>query len=364
MTIGIVTTKYGKISGIKATEEKYSGIISYNGIPYAAPPVGDLRWKPPVDPSPWEGVRECIQYAPRCPQVTHSGLGFEPYSSDFYYMGYPEMSEDCLYLNITTGANSPDEKRPVLMWFHGGGLASGHSYEIEFDPNELARKGIIVVTVGQRLNIFGYLTLPQLSEEQGGRSGNYGLMDEIKALDWVSENIAAFGGDPENITIAGQSGGTWKTGALAASPEQKGRVKRVINQSGLCWIRHIPTMQQEQENAAAYLSSIGIDPTLPVSELRKIPAQTLLQSNGQPFGHGPRLPAEMVCDGKYIATTNMMENIDRYAGDCDYLTGGNYGETHMGGSLFSPIRVESREDLLREAKKCWETSMTKKILLP
>ena len=279
-------------------------------------------------------------------------------------MGYPEMSEDCLYLNITTGANSPDEKRPVLMWFHGGGLASGHSYEIEFDPNELARKGIIVVTVGQRLNIFGYLTLPQLSEEQGGRSGNYGLMDEIKALDWVSENIAAFGGDPEHITIAGQSGGTWKTGALAASPEQKGRVKRVINQSGLCWIRHIPTMQQEQENAAAYLSSIGIDPTLPVSELRKIPAQTLLQSNGQPFGHGPRLPAEMVCDGKYIATTNMMENIDRYAGDCDYLTGGNYGETHMGGSLFSPIRVESREDLLREAKKCWETSMTKKILLP
>ena len=188
MALEIVSTKYGQVRGV--IEED---VLLFKGVPYAAPPVGELRWKEPQDPAPWQGVRDCDTYGPRPVQPSQGGLGFEPWASDFYYMGCTAYSEDCLYLNIATDAQSPEEKRPVYMWFHGGGLSSGYSYEVEFNPAVLAKKGIVVVTVGQRLNVFGYLSLPQLSAEQGGISGNYGLMDEVKALNWVRENIAAFG---------------------------------------------------------------------------------------------------------------------------------------------------------------------------
>ena len=130
---------------------------------------------------------------------------------------------------------------------------------------------MVVVTVGQRLNVFGYLSLPQLSSEQDGISGNYGLMDEVKALDWVVKNIAAFGGDPEKITIGGQSGGTAKTGALATCPMAAGKVKRVINQSALNWDVHFQTVKEGEENGKAYLEVLGLDPSLSAEELRKIP---------------------------------------------------------------------------------------------
>lgn len=350
MSIGIVTTRFGKLSGVPAEGERYGSITTFKGIPYAAPPVGNLRWAPPQDPEPWEGVRACDTFGPRAVQQMGEGPGFEPYASDFYYMGHPPMSEDCLYLNVTTGAASADEKRPVYIWFHGGGLATGYSYEVEFNPLELAKKGIIVVTVGQRLNIFGYLTLPQLSAEQGGRSGNYGLMDEVKALDWVYENIAAFGGDPENITVGGQSGGTWKSGALAASPMQKGRVKRVINQSGLCWLRKIPSMEEEQKNAAAYLEMIGISPDASLEELRKVPAEKFFSSR-EPFAPGPRMPSEMVVDGVYLPSGDFPALIAQNAGSCDYLTGGNYGETRMTANFFDRTPMDTPEAVKAQAKK-------------
>jgi para-nitrobenzyl esterase len=330
MAIGIVQTKYGKVSGIESADPKYAGITYFNGIPYAAPPVGELRWKPPADPVPWDGVRKCDTYGPRAMQQQMvQGLSFEPYSTDFYYMGYPEMSEDCLYLNIATGAESPDEKRPVFMWFHGGGLASGHSYEIEFDPSELAKKGIIVVTVGQRLNIFGYLALPQLSAEQGGKSGNYGLMDEVKALDWVYENIAQFGGDPDSITVGGQSGGTWKSGALAATPASKGRVKRVINQSALCWLTEYRAISEAEANAQEFLNALGLDPEMPIDELRKVDAKVFYSGKFNPFAGGPRMPSDMVYDGYWVPEMKMADSVDKFAGHCDYLIGGNFGENTM-----------------------------------
>lgn len=136
MALNILNTKYGKVQGV--VEE---GVLVFKGIPYAAPPVGELRWKPPVDPAPWEGVRLCDKYGPRPMQVNNGGLFFEPWASDFYYMGNPPYSEDCLYLNVATDAQSADEKRPVFMWFHGGGLSSGYSYEVEFNPTTLAKRG-------------------------------------------------------------------------------------------------------------------------------------------------------------------------------------------------------------------------------
>ncbi len=336
-TIGVVETAFGKVSGVPAERPEYEGITVFKGIPYAAPPVGPLRWKPPVDPEPWEGVKACDTYAPMAYQIMGSGIGFEPWGTDFYYMGHPKASEDCLYLNIVTGASEPGEKRPVYMWFHGGGLSTGYSYEIEFDGSELAKRGIVVVTVGQRLNVFGYLSCRQLSEEQGGVSGNYGLMDEVKALDWVYDNIAAFGGDPENITIGGQSGGTSKTGALACSPYQKGRVKRVINESSLNWNTVYDTVQDAEEAAVRYFKAIGIDPDLPLEELRKLDPAVFhrpIPPADRADRLAPRMPGSMVYDGDYVPNREQIVSYRQYASAVDVLSGVNNGEGRMTAGMY------------------------------
>ena len=321
-------TKFGVVRGIELTG-KYAGITTFRSVPYAAPPIGDLRFRPPVDPEPWIGEWDASLGASRPVQETGTGLTREPWVSDFYYMGTPPMSEDCLYLHITTGAADDTERRPVFMWFHGGGLASGFYTEIEFDPSELARKGIVVVSVAQRLNVFGYLCLPQLSAEQGGISGNYGLMDEIKALDWVRENIANFGGDPDNITVGGQSGGTAKSTALATSPKTQGKIRRCINQSGLSWVRgdYLP-METAYKNNIEYLKNLCLDPDITPEELRKIPAVKFFKlKDGLTFGFGPgRVPGSMVCDGEYVAHVSGAQNMDEFGTHVDYLNGVNIGE--------------------------------------
>lgn len=237
----VVDTKYGKIRGV-THKGKYFSVCSYRGIPYAQPPVGDLRWAPPVSPKPWSGVRDCTGYGPICVQPT-IGMMAEPWGTDFYYAGLPPMSEDCLYLNVTTAAESADEKRPVFIWLHGGGSDHGFSYEPEFNPEELALKGVVVVTVGHRLSAFGYMALPQITEAYG-KSGNYILMDDMKALEWVIENIEAFGGDPDCITVGGQSAGTAKAVTLSCTSLAKGHIRRVINDSGLCWSRDSKTLEE------------------------------------------------------------------------------------------------------------------------
>jgi len=343
MSIGIVQTKYGKVRGVDSSEAKYTGISYFKSIPYAAPPVGKLRWQPPQNPASWEGVRECDTFESRPMQVQVSEIvSFEPWASDFYYGGYPEMNEDCLYLSVATGASAAGEKRPVFMWFHGGGLSNGFYHEIEFDPYELAKKGIIVVSVGQRLNVFGYLTLPQISVEQDGKSGNYGLMDEVKALEWVYENIAAFGGDPENITIGGQSGGTAKSGSLACSPAAKGRVRRVINQSWLNWSVKFPTIADAEQNGLKYLDRIGLDRNITLEELRNIDAKRFYNIvNDDGVGRMGAIPGSMVCDGYYVAEQDQTISFAKYAGNLDYISGSNYGETTMhagmllGGDAFT-----------------------------
>ncbi len=348
MALNILNTKYGKVQGV--VEE---GVLVFKGIPYAAPPVGELRWKPPVDPAPWEGVRLCDKYGPRPMQVNNGGLFFEPWASDFYYMGNPPYSEDCLYLNVATDAQSADEKRPVFMWFHGGGLSSGYSYEVEFNPTTLAKKGIVVVSVGQRLNVFGYLALPQLSAEQDGISGNYGLMDEVKALDWVRENIAAFGGDPDNITIGGQSGGTAKTGALARCPKAAGKIKRVINQSSLNWTGSFATVADGEREGLAYIQALGFKPDATLEELRAADAEVFNVNLGNPFDPNTvRTPGSMVYDGVWVPEQDNAVSFDEYAGDLDYLVGGNYGECAMAkGFRLGGEPIKSAADFYAAAKE-------------
>lgn len=224
----VVTVEGGKVQGV---ETEKAGVYVYKGIPYAAAPVGDLRWKEPQPVTPWKGVKVADTYGPGSYQAPHTSSN--PWTSEFY-MNDPEFSEDCLYLNVWTSApGQTDRKLPVAMWIHGGAYTGGWGYEIEFDGKEWAGKDVILVTINYRLGVFGFMAHPLLSEESAhGVSGNYGLLDQIAALKWVYNNIEQFGGDPENITIFGQSAGAGSVKNLVSSPLTGTMIKKAIIQSG------------------------------------------------------------------------------------------------------------------------------------
>jgi para-nitrobenzyl esterase len=300
--IGIVSTKYGKVLGVKGL--LYEDVTIFKGIPYAAPPVGELRWKPPQEPEPWQSVRNCVTYAPAALQnIEMKKTDTSMYTKEFYW-DVPAESEDCLYLNVATAAVSAIEKRPVFIWFHGGGLGAGWSYEPEFDPEALAKKGIIVVSVGQRLGPIGYMVLPGLSEESGyGASGNYGLMDEITALKWVKQNIKNFGGDPDNITVGGQSGGTAKTTGLLFSPEAKGMFHQIILQSGLNSNMTFSRQEEMEKKGLDFLEFLGLPRDITPAELRKVDASRFMgdfSTMEKLTEFVSKVPASMVIDGKYL----------------------------------------------------------------
>lgn len=210
----------GYISGTMIGEAD-NPVKTYRGIPYAAPPVGDLRWKPPQPPAPWDEIRQCTAYTKTPPQAGMAGLEQEP------------QSEDCLYLNVMTPAKTADESLPVMVWLHGGGYSSGSGNDNLCNLHRLPQHGVVVVTVTMRLNTFGLLAHPLLTAESADNSsGNYMFLDMIAALKWVRRNISAFGGNPDNVTIFGESGGGSKVSTLMASPMAKGLFHRAICESG------------------------------------------------------------------------------------------------------------------------------------
>ncbi|MCY3021626.1 MAG: carboxylesterase family protein [Planctomycetota bacterium] len=210
----------GPISGAVVGKDKTVRV--YRGVPFAAPPVGELRWKPPQPAKPWEGVRACAEFGPWCPQPKPM-LGRE--------LG--KLSEDCLYLNVWTPAKRADEKLPVMFWIHGGGCTTGSGASTYYDGVALARQGVVVVTINYRLGPFGFLAHPLLSKEsEKNVSGNYGLLDQIAALQWVKRNIAAFGGNPECVTIYGESAGSASVCRLMVSPLAQGLFHRAVAESG------------------------------------------------------------------------------------------------------------------------------------
>ena len=213
-----VKIETGQLSGMAGRDP---GIIVYKGIPYAAPPVGDLRWRPPAAAQPWEGVRKADSFGAVCPQ---------PGGEMAHGM---QQSEDCLTLNVWTGAKPGEtEKRPVYVWIYGGGFIGGTGASPEFDGEGLAKKGVVVVTFNYRVGVLGFLATPELSRESGhNASGNYGLLDDVAALQWVQRNIAAFGGDPAKVTIGGQSAGAGSVGFMALSPLAKGLFRAGIAES-------------------------------------------------------------------------------------------------------------------------------------
>jgi para-nitrobenzyl esterase len=235
-----VKTASGVVEG---TGMQASGVREFKGIPFAAPPVGELRWREPQAVKSWEGVRQATKFGPRCMQA--------PIFGDMNFRS-DGMSEDCLYLNVWTPAKSDKERLPVLVYFYGGGFVAGDGSEPRYDGESIAAKGVVAVTINYRLGVFGFLAHPELTKESPHKaSGNYALLDQSAALRWVRENIAAFGGDPRRVTIAGESAGSVSVSAQMASPLSKGLFARAIGESGsvMGTLPPVPLAQAEQSGA-------------------------------------------------------------------------------------------------------------------
>ncbi len=270
----VLTIDGGKITGV---ETPTKGVIAYKGIPFAAPPVGDLRWKEPQPVIPWEGVMVADSFGAAAWQVSWDPNGF--YGKEWRASGSVPFNEDCLYLNIwTTAAGKTDAKLPVAMWIHGGGFREGFGFEPEMDGGEdWASRGVILVTVTYRLGVFGFFSHPLLSAENpNGVSGNYGLLDQIAALKWINKNIEQFGGDPNNITVFGQSAGAGSVQSLCASPLSKNLLSRAISMSGGGLSDIMPGMPLDtaQNNNKKLMDSFN---KTTLAEMRSLPFDTLIK---------------------------------------------------------------------------------------
>ena len=225
-----VTVENGIVEGLPAADPR---ITAFKGIPFAAPPVGENRWRAPQPAKNWEGVLKAYKFAPISMQNKPGANPDNIYSREWNVDPEIEMSEDSLMLNVWTPARRADEKLPVFVWYFGGGLKEGNTAEMEFDGERLARRGIVVVTVNYRLNVFGFFAHPEITAENPDFPANFGYLDQRFGTQWVKRNIAAFGGDPENITIGGQSAGGGSVMAQVASPLNKGLFQKAIVDSGL-----------------------------------------------------------------------------------------------------------------------------------
>ncbi|WP_374948607.1 carboxylesterase/lipase family protein [Mucilaginibacter sp.] len=293
----VVKTDAGPISG---TESNDGAIHIFKGVPFAAPPVGNLRWKAPQPVKHWMDVRACTEFSKSPMQGKPNEFGV--YTREFLIKDEP-LSEDCLYLNVWTGAKSPGEKRPVIVWIYGGGFVSGGTNVPIYDGETLAKKGVILVSLNYRVGIFGFFAHPALTKESPNHaSGNYGLMDQLAALKWVQKNIAAFGGDPANVTIAGQSAGSFGVNYLVASPLAKGLFSKAIAESGA---HMLPGKGSGITLAEAEKGGLKATEELhagTLADLRKLPAEELLkQNNFRPIIDGyflPQVPADIFTANK------------------------------------------------------------------
>ena len=261
----------------------------FKGVPFAAPPVGPLRWKAPQPAAHWDGVRKVDRFSAMCPQATRVG----PAAGLPTSVGLGDPSEDCLYLNVWTAAKSSVERRPVMFWIHGGGFTSGSGKALVFDGEELAKKGVVLVTINYRVGIFGFFAHPELTQESGRQaSGNYGLMDMIAALEWVQTNIASFGGDPMRVTIFGQSAGSGAVADLMGAPRAKALFHRAIGESGGFGLTPMRTLSQAEQNGLRVAQTVG---ALSIAELRARSMADMLKvgSAGGPDVDGWVLPADV-----------------------------------------------------------------------
>lgn len=308
----------------------------YRGIPYAAPPVGNLRWAPPQPPAKWSGVRECVDYSTYPVQ-------FLP--GRYYPVDAPQ-SEDSLYLNVLTPAKYTNEKLPVIVWFHGGGLSGASGNDVTWNNYRLPQHGVVLVTVNMRLGALGFLAHPELTAEQGGHSGNYMFLDMVQSLNWVRANIKAFGGNADNVTILGESGGGAKASTLLASPQANGLFNKAIVQSG-GYIEPKPLVDVETygEHFFEYLGVNNLE------EARAKPWQDIVaayvamqgsRDNPGPYAHpasfGPAI------DGWFLTDTVRGTFLSHNQNAVPIIVQSVAGELHIPG--FMPEMIDYYQDML------------------
>jgi para-nitrobenzyl esterase len=261
-----VRTEAGVVEGAQSADGK---VVIFKGIPYGAPPEGELRWKEPQPVARWKGVRKATEFGARCMQA-------RIYEDMVFRDAGP--SEDCLYLNVWTPGISAKTKRPVMVWIYGGGFQAGATSEPRQDGEHLAHKGVVVVSMDYRMGIFGFFSHPGLTAESAHHaSGNYGLMDQAAALKWVHDNIAAFGGDPNNVTIFGESAGSFAVSALMASPLSKGLIHAAVGESGAFFGRTLgpKSLAESERRDAIFAESLGLKS---IGQLRALSAQRILDA--------------------------------------------------------------------------------------
>ncbi|WP_372785239.1 carboxylesterase/lipase family protein [Phenylobacterium sp.] len=271
----------GQVSGVW---RENAAVRAYLGVPFAAPPLGDLRWKPPHPPRAWTGVKAAVAAGPQCVQrpTPPASLGYEVYGS-------PPQSEDCLTINVWAPPAKPGARAPVIVWIYGGSFDHGSAGYPVYDGARLARRGVVVVSFNYRVGVLGFMAHPELTAEGGGASGNYGFLDQVAALAWVKRNAAAFGGDPANVTIFGQSAGAGSVYALMASPLARGLFQRAIAES--LGLFELGSLAQGEANGRKIAATLG---AASLAELRTLPADSFL---------APELAAPPIVDGRFLSET-------------------------------------------------------------
>jgi para-nitrobenzyl esterase len=274
----LASTALAQVESARVTGGEVQGVVvnriaSFKGIPFAAPPVGQNRWRSPQAVVPWSGVKRAETIAPACMQDTAFAAR----------LGAPTAaSEDCLYLNVWTPARGSRERLPVMVWIYGGAFIGGATNWPLYDGTHFAKKGVVLVSVAYRVGAFGFLAAPELTRESGHGSGDYGLEDQIAGLRWVRENIAQFGGDPHRVTVFGESAGGISVSMLAASPQARGLYQRAISESGGSLTpprsgagQGVPTLKLAEETGKSFLASLGAHD---ITTARQLPAETILKA--------------------------------------------------------------------------------------
>ena len=314
-----VKTDAGLVSGVSLP----SGVTAFKGIPFAAPPTGQNRWRAPQPAAKWQGVRKADAFGAPCTSgpapAGRGGRGGAP-AAAAVAPREPARSEDCLFLNVWTTAKSAGDRRPVMVWIYGGGFTGGSGGLAWYDGENLASKGPVIVTLNYRLGPFGFLAHPELTKESGhNASGNYGVMDALAALQWVKRNISAFGGDPGNVTVAGESAGAIMVGALVGSPQAKGLFKRAVAESGGWMGLTMGRMRSLADAEAAGEKSVAALGVKSIAELRARPADEITG-----FQSG------LVVDGYVFPEDTSLTFASGRQNAVDVLTGSNKDEANFG----------------------------------
>lgn len=339
--IRIANTENGTVKGLPAADPR---ITAFKGIPFAAPPVGENRWRAPQPCKNWKGILEAYQFAPISVQNT-PGLGTDIYCREWHVDPDLPMGEDCLYLNVWTNAKSTEDNLPVLVWFFGGGFQWGYPAEMEFDGERIARRGVVVVTVNYRINLFGFLAHPELTKEQPEAPGNFGLLDQQAGIKWVIRNIKAFGGDPNNITICGQSAGGCSVMHQLTAPSGKGLFQKAIVMSGIfdnpygeSPIITSTKLSDAEALGEEFLRYAGVST---LAEARKLDAFYLLQKYDEFVLTHPRMFP--VADGKFSVGDPLKLYVEGKHADIPMMAGNTTDE------FLSMIPATNETELVKQA---------------